>query len=67
LVAPRLSHKSSGGWGRENFISVKSDRIHIDSEAAVASAWYSASVDDHAIARCFLELHERRFEPSIMR
>jgi len=29
LVAQRLSHKSSGGWGRENFISVKSDRIHI--------------------------------------
>jgi hypothetical protein len=51
----------------ENFISVKSDRIHIDSEAAVASARYSASVDDRAIARCFLELQKRRFEPSIMR
>lgn len=30
----------------------------MDSEAAVARARYSASVDDLAMARCFLELQE---------
>ena len=36
---------------------------HIVSEAALARARYSASVVDHATARCFFELQEMGLEP----
>ena len=57
-VALKLSHKSKGGRGNVNFISWNRDNSHMDSATTVAKALYSASVDDRAIARCFLELHE---------
>lgn len=58
-MAPRLSHKRSGGRVRE--------RIHIVSDAAVASAQYSASMEDHAMERCFFELHDIGFDSRKMR
>jgi len=57
-VAPKLSHKRRGGCDRINFSSWSKDSSHTDSTVAVAKALYLASVDDHAIARCFLELQE---------
>ena len=36
---------------------------HIVSEVALARARYSASVVDHAMARCFSELQEMGLEP----
>ena len=57
-VAPKLSHKSRGGCGNVKFISWNRDSSHMDSITIVAKTLYSASVDDYAIARCFLELHE---------
>ena len=36
---------------------------HIVSEATLASARYSASVVDHATARCFFKLQEMGLEP----
>jgi len=36
------------------------------SDAAVATAQYSASVDDLATVRCFLDIHEIGFRPKNM-
>jgi hypothetical protein len=36
---------------------------HIVSEAALASARYSASVEDRATALCFLDVHEMGLGP----
>jgi len=39
---------------------------HMISDAAVATAQYSASVDDLATVRCFLDIHEIGFRPKNM-
>jgi hypothetical protein len=38
-------------------------KIVMVSDVAFARARYSASVEDQATARCFLELHEIRLDP----
>ena len=47
----------------EKLSSAKSARSHNVSDAAFASALYSASVDDRVTARCFFELQEMGLEP----
>ncbi|KAJ6854434.1 hypothetical protein NC651_039370 [Populus alba x Populus x berolinensis] len=50
-------------WLLERNKNVK-ECIRIVSEAAVAGALYSASVDDRAVARRLFELHEMVLEPT---
>ena len=57
-----LSHHNVGG-GNTILSSCKRDLIQINSELALASALYSASVLDHSTMGCFLELQETRLSP----
>jgi hypothetical protein len=58
-----MSHSNWGQCGAGTSSSVRRVDSHTVSEAAVARARYSASVEDRATARCFLELHEIGLEP----
>lgn len=60
-MAPKLSQSNRGVFFRVNFIAWKSERININSNVAVASAQYLASLDDLVLALYFLELHEIGF------
>ena len=62
-VAPRLSHNSWGDSLTGNASSLKRVDSHIVSEATFASARYSTSVLDRAIALCFFELQEMGLDP----
>jgi hypothetical protein len=62
-VAPRLSHNKWGDSLTGNASSLKRVDNHIVSEAALASARYSASVVDLATVCCFLELQEMGLDP----
>ena len=62
-VAPRLSHNSWGDSLTGNASSLKRVDNHVVSEAAFASARYSASVVDRTTALCFFELQEMGLDP----
>ncbi len=62
-MAPRLSHSREGGALSGKPSSLRRLSNHIVSEAALASDLYSASVDERATARCFLELQEMGLWP----
>ena len=61
-----LSHHNVGG-GNIILSSRKRDVIQINSELALTSALYFASVLDHATVGCFLELQETRLSPRYTR
>ena len=46
-----------------NASSLRRVDYHIVLEAALARAWYSASIVDRATARCFFNLQEMGLEP----
>ena len=54
-MAPTLSQKMTGLAGRETPSSERTLQIQLISEAALATALYSASVDDLATPFCFLD------------
>jgi len=62
-VAPRLSHNSRGESWIGNASSLKRVDNQIVSEAALASARYSASVEECATALCFLDVHQMGLGP----
>lgn len=57
-VAPRLSQKMNGAAGNETQSSDRTLHTQFIYEAALATALYSASVDDLATPFCFLDDHE---------
>jgi hypothetical protein len=60
-VAPKLSHQSTAGGGCFMPNSFNADGIQMTS--TMAFAFNSASVLDHDIVGCFLELQDTRFVP----
>lgn len=57
-VALMLSQKTNGAVGTATPRSVRTLHIQASSEAVLATALYSASVDERTTPFCFLELHE---------
>lgn len=57
-IAPRLSQKITGAAGNETPSSDRTLQTQFISEAALATALYSASVDDLATPFCFLDDQE---------
>jgi len=66
-VAPTLSHNNNGGFVSGICSSDKRFVIHIISVVVVATARYSASVEDLATVRCFLESQEMGLPPRYIR
>jgi hypothetical protein len=62
-VAPRLSHSSRGESWIGNASSLKRVDNQIVSEAVLATARYSASVEDRATTLYFLDVHEMGLGP----
>ena len=62
-VAPKLSQSSLGCPDKGRPSSLNNERSHDVSEAALARALYSASVDERATALCFFELQEIGLTP----
>jgi len=57
-VAPKLSHHSVVTVEEGTQSSVNNEQIHKISAVPSAKALYSASVEDLATVRCFLDFHE---------
>ena len=66
-MAPRLSKNKVG----DNYIGARSsdnnDFTHCNSAATATIARYSASVEERATVRCFVELQEIRLTPRKIR
>lgn len=63
---PRLSHRSLGGACRGTCSSRNRFLRHMISVVAVATARYSAFIDDQATMRCFLDNQEIGLPPKKM-
>ena len=65
-MAPILSHNRRGGRGSWRRSSLRRFVIHVSLATAEAIEWYSASVEDLATVRCFLEHQEIGLSPRKM-